>query len=85
MTIELLRRVDAALPAFSPTWEAPVPPEGGVGFTALTYQGMVGHRSTMEALQQPGNPVGPAWWQTGIVVGMIQDLERRTKDTATSG
>ncbi|MFN8622411.1 MAG: hypothetical protein U0869_16885 [Chloroflexota bacterium] len=82
---ELLRRVDAALGAFSPTWETPIPPEGGVGFTALTYQGMVAHRSTMETLQQPGNPVGPAWWQTGVVVGMIQDLERRTKREAPGG
>lgn len=77
---ELLRRVDAAIAAFSPTWETPIPPPGGVHLTALTYQGMLAVRSTMDALQQPGAPLGPAWWQTGVVVGAIQDLEHRTKD-----
>ncbi len=76
---ELLRRVDTAIDAFEPTWETPIPPPGGVHLSALTFQGMVAHRSTMETLQQPGNPLGPAWWQTGVVVGMIQDLEQRTR------
>jgi hypothetical protein len=77
---ELLRRVEAALPAFAPIWEFPVPPIGGVQLLALTYQGMFAVRSTMERLERPGDPLGPAWWQTGVVVGAIQELERRAKD-----
>jgi hypothetical protein len=74
-TGRLLAALEAALAAFHPIWEFPVPDTGRVSVIALTFAGPLGANAAEEDLVAGRGPLAAVYAASAEVLGEVQRLD----------